>query len=160
MVYVSSPLVSLWIARCLEMDAEAFHAGVFLAEWRDGEVVSCVETQCVLIGFGENRQPGRNGSTYCSEQMSADADSLRVRCCRDVQQGDPGVTHGVANDADDVAIDDTGEEDRCGIVPVPLDNVLQSLLTAASGQAEQTDDRGVVVDRCWFDLNNVVAHNI
>jgi hypothetical protein len=38
--------------------------------------------------------------------------------------------------------------------------VLQALLTAASGQAEQTDDRGVVVDRCWFDLNNVVAHNI
>jgi hypothetical protein len=140
------------------MDSEAFHPRVFLAEGRDGEVISRVETHCILVSFGDNRQPGWNRSAHCTEQLSAHAGIPYVRCGRNVEQGDGGIAHRVVDHTDRIVFDNGGEEDRCGIIPVALNNVPQSLVVTTRRKRQQTGYRGTVVDRRGVNLDDAVAH--
>jgi len=140
------------------MDSEAFHPRVFLAEGRDGEVISGVETHCILVSFGDNRQPGWHRSAHCTEQSSAHAGIPRVWRGRDVEQGDGGIAHRVTDHTDRIVFDNGGEEDRCGIIPVALNNVPQSLVVTTRRKRQQTGYRGTVVDRRGVNLDDAVAH--
>jgi hypothetical protein len=77
--------------------------------------------------------------------MSAYAGALRVWRCRDVQQGALGLAHGVADDSDEIVIDDSGKKDRCWIIAVPLNGLFQPTLATANGEGQKAGDRGNVV---------------
>jgi len=139
------------------MDSEAFHPRVFLTEGGDNEVIRRIEAHSVLVGFGDNRQPGRNRSAHGVDQLSAHTGIPDMWGSRNMKQGYGGIDHRVADHTDGVVLGD-GDEEGGGIIAVAPNDVLQSLVVAR-GERQQARDCGTVVDRRGVNRDVAVAHS-
>jgi len=139
------------------MDSEAFHPRVFLTEGGDSEVIRRIEAHSVLVGFGDNRQPGRNRSAHGVDQLSAHTGIPDMWGSRNMKQAYGRCAHRVADHADGIVFGDRDEEGG-GIIAVAPNDVLQSLVVARA-ERQHARDCGTVVDRRGVNRDVALAYS-